>query len=309
MDATNSHVKDTTDANESCCAPTCCSDTTDAPAVTKDTASACCDASAPAPGQEIALTSEMDIHRLVRDRYAQIARAESPGCCGTSVVENPEQLGYSPEQARAIPEGANLGLGCGNPLAHAHLGAGETVLDLGSGAGMDAFLAAREVGPSGRVLGVDMTPDMIERARLNARKVGIDNIEFRLGEIEHLPVADSSVDVIISNCVINLSPDKPQVFRESLRVLRSGGRLVVSDLVLLRPLPPAVKASVEAYVGCVAGAALRDDYVQMVRDAGFSRVEIVEEKSYAGCATGLGDELRDAAADAVISTKIRAWKK
>jgi SAM-dependent methyltransferase len=226
----------------------------------------------------------------------------------TSVVEDAELLGYSPEQARAIPAGANLGLGCGNPLAHAQVRAGETVLDLGSGAGMDAFLAAREVGPSGRVLGVDMTSDMIERARLNARKVGIDNVEFRLGEIEHLPVADASVDLIISNCVINLSPDKPRVFREALRVLRPGGRLVVSDLVLLHPLPPALKSSVEAYVGCVAGAALRDEYVQMLRDVGFSQVEVVEEKPYAGCATGASDELL-AAADVVVSAKVRAWKR
>ena len=310
MDATNSRVKDTTDASQSCCAPTCCSEPADEHVATLESASGCGGdkAAGPRPGQEIALTSDMDIHRLVRDRYAQIARAESPGCCGTSVVEDAELLGYSPEQARAIPAGANLGLGCGNPLAHAHVRAGETVLDLGSGAGMDAFLAAREVGPSGRVLGVDMTSDMIERARLNARKVGIDNVEFRLGEIEHLPVADASVDLVISNCVINLSPDKPRVFREALRALRPGGRLVVSDLVLIRPLPPALRASVEAYVGCVAGAALRDDYVQMLRDAGFSQVEVVEEKPYAGCATGASDELL-AASDAVVSAKVRAWKR
>jgi SAM-dependent methyltransferase len=249
-----------------------------------------------------------EIRKIVRQKYGEIARADSLSCCGTSLVENPEDLGYTADQSESIPTGANLGLGCGNPLAHAQLRSGETVLDLGSGAGIDAFLAAREVGPTGRVVGVDMTPDMLERARRNAQAAGIDNVEFRLGEIEHLPLADASVDLIISNCVVNLSPDKPQVFREALRVLRPGGRLVVSDLVLLRPLPEAVKKSVSAYVGCVAGASLRDDYLQQVRDAGFSQVEVVEEKRYAGCDTGDTVSFQEAM-NAVVSVKVRAWKR
>lgn len=269
----------------------------------------CCSEAPAAPGQQIQPgTTAEDIRKLVREKYGDIARAESPSCSGTGVVENPEHLGYSAAQAAAIPEGANLGLGCGNPLQHARVQVGETVLDLGSGAGIDAFLAARAVGPSGRVIGVDMTPEMIERARSNARKVGAPNVEFRLGEIEHLPVPDASVDLIISNCVINLSPDKPQVFREALRALRPGGRLVVSDLVLLRPLPEALRASVSAYVGCIAGASLRDEYLQHMRDAGFTHVEVVEETGYAGLDMEAPAELRGIS-DTVVSVKVRAYKR
>jgi arsenite methyltransferase len=270
----------------------------------------CCDQSAVAATREeiAADASAEDIRQLVRAKYGEIAQASSPSCCGTSVVENPEALGYTAAQAEAIPAGANLGLGCGSPLKYANVRSGETVLDLGSGAGIDAFLAAREIGANGHVIGVDMTAAMIERARSNARAVGAANVEFRLGEIEHLPVADASVDLVISNCVINLSPDKPQVFREALRVLRPGGRLLVSDLVLLRPLPEDAKRSVEAYVGCVAGASLRDDYVRLVREAGFTGVEIVEESRYAGCDTGTPAELQDFTT-AVVSLKLRAWKR
>jgi SAM-dependent methyltransferase len=265
----------------------------------------CCE---PAGVQEIdPSTSAEDIRKVVRQKYGEIARAESASCCGTATVENAEDLGYTTDQSQNIPDGANLGLGCGNPLAHAQLRAGETVLDLGSGAGIDAFLAATEVGPTGRVIGVDMTPEMLERARSNAQKAGITNVEFRLGEIEHLPLADASVDLIISNCVVNLSPDKAQVFREAHRVLRPGGRLVVSDLVLLRPLPDTVKKSVSAYVGCIAGASMRDEYLQQVHAAGFGDVEVVEEKRYAGCDTGATDQFGDAM-DAVVSAKVRAWK-
>src|SRR5439155_2783507 len=177
--------------------------------------------------------------------------------------------------AAAIPEGADLGLGCGNPLADAGVKPGETVLDLGSGGGIDCFLAAREVGPGGHVIGVDMTPAMIERARANAVKSGVTNVEFRLGEIEHLPVADGSIDLVISNCVINLSPDKPAVFREALRALKPGGRLAVSDLVLTRPLSQQARNDVELYVGCVAGALLKDEYLDAMRSAGFGAVESV----------------------------------
>src|SRR6185369_1309222 len=171
------------------------------------------------------------------------------------------EIGYSADQMAAIPEGANLGLGCGNPLQYANVQPGEVVLDLGSGAGIDCFLAAREVGSSGRVIGVDMTPAMIEKARANAAKGDYRNVEFRLGEIENLPVADATIDVIISNCVINLSPDKGRVFREAFRALKPGGRLLVSDLVLTRALTPELQNNVDLYVGCVAGASLKDDYL------------------------------------------------
>jgi ubiquinone/menaquinone biosynthesis C-methylase UbiE len=189
-------------------------------------------------------------------------------------------VGYSPEELAAVPEDANLGLGCGNPTALAGLKPGETVLDLGSGAGIDCFLAAKKVGPSGRVIGVDMTAEMIDRARENARKNGIANVEFRLGEIENLPVADGTVDVILSNCVINLSTDKPRVFREAFRVLRPGGRMMVSDLALKKPLPKAIRDSVEAYVACIAGAMVKDEYLGAIRDAGFKDVETVSEKTF-----------------------------
>jgi SAM-dependent methyltransferase len=189
-------------------------------------------------------------------------------------------IGYTEEELRAIPEEANLGLGCGNPVALASLREGETVLDLGSGAGVDCFLAANSVGKSGRVIGVDMTPEMIDKARGNARKGNYENVEFRLGEIENLPVADHTVDVVISNCVINLSPDKHRVFREAFRILRPGGRLMVSDIVLLKELPDVIKHSVEAYVGCLSGAIMKDAYVEAIRDAGFEDVEVKDETSF-----------------------------
>jgi len=234
---------------------------------------------------------DTDIKKQVRDRYARAAK-ESSSCCGS--VSSPccggqseltqgqasKMVGYTAEELAAIPEDANLGLGCGNPTALARLKPGETVLDLGSGGGIDCFLAARKVGPSGRVIGVDMTPEMIDRARENARKNGAANVEFRLGEIENLPVADGTVDVIISNCVINLSTDKPRVFREAFRVLRPGGRLMVSDLTLKKPLPEKIRTSVEAYVACIAGAMVKDDYLGAIRTAGFKDVAVVQEKAF-----------------------------
>jgi SAM-dependent methyltransferase len=232
-----------------------------------------------------------EIKKHVRDRYAKAAKTSS-SCCGPTPSpccggqagldqdKASQMVGYSPEELAAVPEDANLGLGCGNPTALAGLRPGETVLDLGSGAGIDCFLAAKRVGPSGRVIGVDMTPEMLDRARENARRNGSANVEFRLGEIENLPVADGTVDVIISNCVINLSTDKPRVFREAFRVLKPGGRVMVSDLALLKPLPGAIKASIDAYVACIAGALVKDDYLRAVREAGFEAVDILSEKAF-----------------------------
>lgn len=256
-----------------------------------------------------------DVRNVVREKYGAIAEqggdccAEGTGCGCGCVSDALDAIGYSAEQAAAIPEGANLGLGCGNPLAHAAIAPGETVLDLGSGAGIDCFLAAREAGPAGRAIGVDMTPAMLERARANAAKAGIANVEFRLGEIENLPVADASVDVIISNCVVNLSPDKPRVFREAHRALRPGGRMLVSDLVLTREIGPDLRRNVELYVGCVAGAALKDEYLAQIRAAGFRDVAIVEERAYTVGQDALAPGSQEAEAfRAVVSVKVRGVK-
>jgi len=228
------------------------------------------------------------IKKVVRDGYARIAKQDSPccqpvnSCCGgTDLAQSiSKSLGYTEDELKAVPEGANLGLGCGNPVALASLREGETVLDLGSGAGFDCFLAADRVGKSGRVIGIDMTPEMIDRARENARKGDYTNVEFRLGEIENLPAADNSVDIVISNCVINLAPDKNRVFAEAFRVLKPGGRLMISDMVLLKELPDSIKNSIEAYVGCVSGAIKRDEYIDAVKAAGFQEVSIIDETSF-----------------------------
>jgi SAM-dependent methyltransferase len=184
-------------------------------------------------------------------------------------------MGYSADELAAAPEGADLGLGCGNPQAIAALRTGETVLDLGSGGGFDCFLAARRVGKTGKVIGVDMTPEMVTKARANAHKIEADNVEFRLGEIEHLPVADQSVDVILSNCVINLSPDKGAVFREAFRALKAGGRLAISDVVATKDMPPELEQSVEAMTGCVSGSAKVERLEALLREAGFEQVRVV----------------------------------
>ena len=270
-----------------------------------------------------------EIRKAVRDRYGDIA-VKAGSCClpkatccgGESVVESISKgIGYSPEDLQTVPDGANLGLGCGNPVALASLKTGETVVDLGAGAGFDCFLAAQKVGTTGRVIGVDMTHEMLDKARANARKGGYQNVEFRLGEIENLPVADNSADIIISNCVINLSPDKGRVFQEAFRVLKPGGRLMVSDIVLLKELPGALQESVAAYTGCVAGALKKDDYLQQIAASGFRDVRIIAEtlfpmeeivKHPAVEAIGDNDTLKAMAeqlATSVASIKVAAFKE
>lgn len=244
---------------------------------------------------------EKGVRKSVRDLYAGIAR-QGGSCCGPGACCGDEKgakraaagVGYSPEDLEGVPDGANLGLGCGNPVALASLATNETVLDLGAGAGFDCFLAARRVGPGGRVIGVDMTPEMVEKARANARRGGYRNVEFRLGEIENLPVADESVDAVISNCVINLSPDKERVFAEAYRVLKPGGRIMISDIVLSKNLPAAVAGSLAAYAGCVAGAVGRDDYLRLVEKAGFCDVRVVEETRF-----GVAETESDAEAERI----------
>lgn len=249
---------------------------------------------------------EEKTRRMVREGYAKVAKRQSSCCtpantcsCGAADVskETSKRIGYSDDEMASVPEGANLGLGCGNPVALALLQKGQTVLDLGSGAGFDCFLAAQRVGKSGKVIGVDMTPEMLDKARDNARRGKYGNVEFRLGEIENLPVADASVDVVISNCVINLSPNKPRVFHEAFRVLKPGGRLMISDLVLLKPLPEAVRQSVQAYIGCVAGAEMKTKYLQMIADAGFHQVKVLEENQSA-----VGNLDNDPTAQAIVKT-------
>ncbi len=207
-----------------------------------------------------------------------MAKAATSSCCGGSTVSQSERLGYSAKDLASVPAEADMGLGCGNPTAIGTLRPGETVLDLGSGGGIDCFIASRKVGPQGRVIGVDMTPEMIDRARTAAAKGSYRNVEFRLGEIESLPVADGTVDAVISNCVINLSPDKPRVFREAFRALRPGGRLMVSDIVLRERLPERLLKNAELWAGCVAGAMMLDDYLAAIRDAGFSEVAVTSER-------------------------------
>ena len=268
-------------------------------------------------------TTHDDIRTTVREGYGAIARQAS-SCCGPATngccapAADPDALasaiGYdAKELAQILPEGANLGLSCGNPGAIAALKPGEVVLDLGSGAGFDAFLCGPKVGATGRVIGVDMTPDMLSRARKNlvgyTQRTGLGNIEFRLGEIEHLPIPDASVDVVISHCVINLSPDKPQVWREIARVLKPGGRVAISDMVLLQPLPEGIRAAVEAYIGCIAGAALRDDLRRMMAHAGLRNIRLEPKAAYVAALTS-GNDLPSgtAPADFITSMDIAAEK-
>lgn len=245
------------------------------------------------------------VRTLVREGYAKIAKDTSRGCCAPGVSccgsapadadKLARDLGYTVEELKALPDGANMGLSCGNPAALAALKPGEVVLDLGSGGGFDVFIAGRKAGETGHAIGVDMTPDMLAKARKNIahyrKETGLDNVEFRLGEIEHLPVADASVDVIISNCVINLSPDKAQVWREIARVLKPGGRVAISDMALVRPLPPEVLKMVEAMIGCVAGAALVSETGRMVRDAGLTDIRLKSSPGYVEAMTNFEDPL------------------
>lgn len=231
---------------------------------------------------------EEKIKEFVKERYGRIAKkgssccAPSPSCCGDTDLAGiiSHQIGYSDEELKSTPEGANMGLGCGNPIALASLKEGEIVLDLGAGAGFDSFLAANQVGETGKVIGVDMTPEMVAKAKEYAKKGNYTNVEFKLGEIEDLPIADESIDIIISNCVINLSPDKQQVFDEAFRVIKPGGRLMVSDIVLLQELPDFIKESIDAYAACISGALLKEEYIASIKNAGFKDVAIIEETSF-----------------------------
>lgn len=272
---------------------------------------------------------EKKIKEVVRENYGKIAATSSSccgpsSCCGSSegvAEKSGKNIGYTKEEMDSVPEGANLGLGCGNPLALTTIKEGEVVVDLGSGAGFDCFLASGRVGNSGRVIGVDMTPEMVQKARENAEKQGYQNVEFLQGEIENLPIEDAMADLVISNCVINLSPDKSRVFREVHRVLKPGGRMMISDIVLTKPLPTAIQNSLEALVGCVAGAMVREDYLQTIREVGFEKVEVMAETPYSieyfaqdptyqrlimegGFSA---EELMDTARS-VVSLKVGAWK-
>jgi len=330
---TDTDSEDETMSSESCCGPS---------PKPSQTASSCCGSDA-STGTTSSLGSQEAVRETVRRGYATIAEqgqwssvvatessccAPSPsggGCCGPATLTADDvarAVGYATEDLASLPEGANLGLSCGNPTALAALSPGEVVLDLGSGAGFDCFLAGPRVGATGRVIGVDMTPEMISRARRNLDayrdRSGLDNVEFRLGEIEHLPLADASVDVVISNCVLNLSPDKAQTWREIARVLKPGGRVAVSDLALLRPLPESVRADVEALVGCVAGAVLLDETIEMARAAGLANVEAVTKPEYVAALENVQDPLYRSiaeklpagvtAADLVTSADVRAVK-
>ncbi len=272
-----------------------------------------------------------DMRSEVRRRYAATAKqaGESAGCgcgpqagpcCGTAGSSQSRRIGYDPGELARIPVEADLGLGCGNPTALGELRPGETVVDLGSGGGIDCFLASRKVGPAGKVIGVDMTPEMLDRARRAARSGGYQNVEFRLGEIESLPVADASADVVISNCVINLSTEKERVFREAWRILRPGGRAMISDIMLLEELPASVRQNAALYAACVSGAILRDEYLSMMRSVGFDEVKIVQQKdgasllgpedeaSLAAQAPGLSREELERIGRTVVSVQLTARK-
>ncbi len=272
------------ESSKSCCSETCCT---------------------PAAAQE----SQESVREKVREGYGKIARQSIPssccgpadaggGCCGAAVLlpdDVARAVGYSDKDITALPEGANMGLSCGNPTALASLLPGEVVLDLGSGGGFDCFVAGPKVGRTGRVIGVDMTADMLSKARRNLasyrEQSGLDNVEFRLGEIEALPVADASIDVVLSNCVLNLSPNKPRVWREIARVLKPGGRVAISDLALVKPLPASVKEDLEALIGCIAGAVLVEETRQSATAAGLTQVVLTPKPAYIDAMTSWQDPL------------------
>ncbi len=271
---------------------------------------------------------EREIKRAVKEGYARIAKQatsyySSRSCCGCGDIpeEISKRMGYSDEEISAVPPESNMGLGCGNPVALASLKEGEVVLDMGAGGGFDCFLASSRVGTSGMVIGVDITSEMVDRARANARKGGYTNIDFRQGDLENMPVADIYVDVVISNCAINLIPNKNMVFREAFRVLKPGGRLAISDVVLTRELPEFVKTSSKAYIGCLAGAIMKEEYLQTLKSVGFSEIDVVAESSFpvesllcetAGSSViempSISAEQLKEVADSVLSIKVRAVK-
>jgi arsenite methyltransferase len=249
--------------------------------------------------------ANQNLKDVIKDRYGKIARGEQTFCCptcGPTVTDQCLAVGYTADDLRLVPESAVLGVGCGNPTALADLKVGETVLDLGSGAGIDVFLAAHKVGEPGRVIGVDLTEDMVARGQQLAREHGFGNAEFRLGDIEHLPVASETVDVVISNCVINLTPDKLASFTEVHRVLKPGGRILIADLVTAGELPPDVRASAAAWADCLAGAMEQESYLETIRRAGFSAVAVISESSYE--ASEMDERLRGK----ILSVKVRAVK-
>ena len=275
------------------------------------------------------------VRQAVRKNYGNIAKSVSmvsgigaaPSCCGTSESTTPENtqgsccggtevsqdqlnalMGYTSQDLASVPEGANMGLGCGNPVALASLKPGETVVDLGAGGGFDCFLAAKQVGENGKVIGVDMTPDMLTTARMNAEKMGSTNVEFRLGEIEHLPVADNSVDIIMSNCVINLSPDKLSVYRDALRVLKPGGRLAIADIVATAPLPEKVQKDMALVSACIGGAATIDDTREMLKKAGFVEIKVEPKDKSRELIRAWDPNKSDSASDYVVSAYIEAVK-
>ena len=256
------------------------------------------------------MSERENTHELVKRAYGSVARRQS-SCCGPKA----SCCGKAPAaEGVPVPE-ADMGLSCGDPVAYSHLKRGNVVLDLGSGGGKDVFLAAQRVGPTGHAIGVDMTPDMLALARRNAEKfrksTGLSNVEFREGEIEHLPVEDASVDVVISNCVINLSPDKPQVFREVFRVLKPGGKMMVSDIVLNRPFPESLRDDEDLYAACLAGALLREDYLGAIRAAGFGLVEVITDREYEAssvCDDPITEEVADALEGVASSITVMAVK-
>jgi SAM-dependent methyltransferase len=276
-----------------------------------------------------------EIRQSVRERYAKVARgggvssltatetsccgksetapgnASAASCCGSPEITSQQLttlMGYSKADIDSVPEGANMGLGCGNPVALASLKPGETVLDLGSGGGFDCFLAARQVGDTGKVIGVDMTPDMVSKARMNAQKIGTNTVEFRLGEIEHLPVADNSADIIMSNCVINLSPDKQKVYGDAFRVLKPGGRLAISDVVATAPLPDEIQQDLALLSACVGGAATIDDTLKMLDEVGFQDIEVIPKEESRKLISEWVPGRSKNAGDYVVSAYIKAVK-